>query len=363
MVSDFLIVGGGIAGVSAAAALSEIGQVDLIESEANLGYHASGRSAAMFVENYGNACITALNRASRPYLDTGFLGRARGVMLLVRPQEMDQRDTACARMGMQPLSSEAARERVPILRPDRLGGAGFFADALDIDTDLLLQSYARAARANGARLHTGTRLDGARRLTDRWLITTSGQNFEARTLVNAAGAWADEIARLANIPPIGLTPRRRSIACLPAPGDHDIDAWPLLLGMGESWYARPDAGRLLVSPADTDAMAPHDAWADDMVLAEGLARYEAMVTTPVTRLIASWAGLRSFAPDDTLVLGPAPYDPQFLWCAGQGGYGFQTAPAAATHLADLAAGRPSHLGPELTEALSAHRFSRCPHAN
>ena len=158
-------------------------------------------------------------------------------------------------------------------------------------------------------------------------------------LVNAAGAWADDIARLADIAPIGLTPKRRSMARVAAPEGYDPRDWPMVIGAGESWYMKPDAGALLISPADAEPAEPHDAWADDMVLATGIAGWEAHVTTPVTRMIANWAGLRTFSPDGNLVIGPAPEDPAFLWCAGQGGYGFQTAPAASRLLADLAGGR------------------------
>ena len=147
--------------------------------------------------------------------------------------------------------------------------------------------------------------------------------------MNAAGAWADEIAGLAGLGPLGLTPYRRSMARLPAPDGHDLRDWPLLLAAGEAWYAKPDAGAWIVSPGDADPTHPHDAWADDMVIAEGLARYQAFVKPEVTRVLATWAGLRTFAPDRTPVIGPDPRAPTFFWLAGQGGYGFQTAPAAA----------------------------------
>ena len=146
------------------------------------------------------------------------------------------------------------------------------------------------------------------------------------------------------------------MARLPAPGGHDVSAWPMFFGVGESWYAKPDAGALLVSPADEDPVEPHDAWADDMVLAEGVARYEEMVTTPVERLLTSWAGLRSFAPDRALVLGPDPAEPDFIWCAAQGGYGFQTAPAASQLVADLTLGRSSEFSSEVLSQLTPERL-------
>jgi glycine/D-amino acid oxidase-like deaminating enzyme len=187
-------------------------------------------------------------------------------------------------------------------------------------------------------------------------VQSGDRRFGADLLVNAAGAWADPVAQMAGVAPLGIVPHRRSMARIPAPEDQDLRDWPMFFGVSESWYAKPDAGALLVSPADEDPVDPHDAWADDMVLAEGLARYEAMVRTPVTRLIASWAGLRSFAPDRALVLGPDPDVPSFIWCAAQGGYGFQTAPAASQLLADLTLGRDPALPADLVAQLRPDRL-------
>ena len=175
-------------------------------------------------------------------------------------------------------------------------------------------------------------------------------------IVNAGGAWANQIARMAGAAPLGIQPMRRSMARIPAPGGHDLSKWPMMFGLGETWYAKPDAGALMVSPAEEHAAEPHDAWADDMVLAEGLARYEEMVTEPVTRLITSWAGLRSFSPDRVLVIGRDTVQPEFFWLAGQGGYGFQTSAAASQLAADLIGGRQSELSAACIAALSPARF-------
>ena len=211
-------------------------------------------------------------------------------------------------------------------------------------------SWAASMAATRQKVETITRVGG------KWQVTTAAGTYQAAHLVNAAGAWVDWIAALAGIAPIGICPLRRSMARLPAPGGHDVRLWPMLMGVGETWYAKPDAGKLLVSPADADPVEPHDAYADDMVLAEGLARYEAMVTTPVTRVESNWAGLRSFAPDKTLVLGPDLAEPSFIWCAAQGGYGFQTAPAASQLVADLVGGSQLELDPATVAALSPARF-------
>ena len=181
--------------------------------------------------------------------------------------------------------------------------------------------------------------------------------MRADVIVNAGGAWADQLAVMAGIAPVGLRALRRSMARMPAPGGSDTRDWPMLTGPGETWYAKPDAGAWIVSPAEEDPVEPMDAWADDMVLAEGLARYEAYVTEPVTRVETNWAGLRTFAPDRALVIGPAPDVEGFFWMAGQGGYGFQTAPAAGGLLADLVLGRTSTLSQDVVQALSPSRFS------
>jgi glycine/D-amino acid oxidase-like deaminating enzyme len=161
---------------------------------------------------------------------------------------------------------------------------------------------------------------------------------------------------MAGVEPFGFAPLRRSMARIPAPGGHDISRWPMIFGAGEAWYCKPDAGALIVSPAEEHLTTPHDAFADDMVLAEGLARYEEMVTEPVTRLLANWAGLRTFAPDRVPVIGFDTKTPGFFWLAGQGGYGFQSAPAASQLAADLLTEQPSTLDPACVAALAPARF-------
>ncbi len=354
---DFLIIGGGIAGTSAAARLAAHGRVTLLEAETALGYHASGRSAALFEATYGKPATVALNRASFDFHATeagGFLS-PRGLLMVGGAEEAPAFDADVAAMHMERIPVEEARALVPILNPATVAFAATHAEAWDIDTDRLLQHFARIARGNG-RILTGAPVTAIRRTAAGWAVTAAGADHEARVLVNAAGAWADRIATLAGIAPIGLTPMRRSMARIPAPGGHDVSRWPMIFGAGESWYAKPDAGRLIVSPAEEDPQEPHDAWADDMVLAEGLARYEARVTEPVTRVETSWAGLRTFAPDRCLVLGPDPLDPAFVWCAGQGGYGFQTSPAASALVAARIIGAVPDLPPGVVAALAPDRF-------
>jgi len=356
---DFLIVGGGIAGISAAARLSKLGSVVLLETEAGLGYHASGRSAAMFEETYGSASTVALNRASRDYLRhaNGGVLSPRGFMLIGTKDTRTAFARDMAAMALSPMSLAKAQLIVPILDGATVSEIGYHSEAWDIDTDLLMQNFAREARGNGAKILMRKSVDSIRPLRSGWQVTcTGGDEFSAKILINAAGAWVDEVARMAGLPPLGFTPYRRSIARIPAPDDLDVTNWPLIFGPGETWYAKPDAGHLLVSPADEDPTKPHDAWPEDLTLAEGIARFESVTTSMVTRIKSSWAGLRTFSPDRSLVIGADADTPAFFWIAGQGGYGFQSSVAASRLLADLVAGTASELDQSVRQALSPARF-------
>ena len=355
---DFLIIGGGIAGISAAARLSHLGSVTLLEAEPALGYHASGRSAALFEPRYGLAPVVALSLASEEHhrhAEGGVLS-PRGMMIVARESEAEAFAEDVEVMGLDPITLAEARAMVPILNPDAVALAAFAGHAWDIDTDRLIQDFLREARGNGAQVITSARVTGIARDAGGWTVTSAAGAHSGRVLVNAAGAWVDGVAQMAGVRPLGFVPNRRSMARIPAPGGHDLSRWPMIFGAGEGWYCKPDAGALIVSPAEEHPMEPHDAWADDMVLAEGLARYEAMVTEPVTRMISNWAGLRTFAPDRVLVIGPDPAVPDFFWLAGQGGYGFQTAPAASQLAADLIAGHAPALDAATVAALSPARF-------
>ncbi|MFN3822626.1 MAG: NAD(P)/FAD-dependent oxidoreductase [Pseudorhodobacter sp.] len=357
MDTDFIIIGGGIAGVSAAAHLAPFGSVTLLEAEAALAHHASGRSAALYEPRYGSPPVVALSLASDAYFRQaeGVLSE-RGLMLLAREEEAEEFAHDLQSMDFTEITPDEAIAMVPVLNRDVIARAGFAAHAWDIDTDLLVQGFARTARAAGARIVTGAQVSALSRDGAGWRIASSAGDFSARMVVNAAGAWVDEIAKLAGIRPLGFQPYRRSMARIPAPGGHDVSRWPMIFGAGETWYAKPDAGALIVSPAEEHPMPPHDAWADDMVLAEGLARYEEFVTEPVTRLLANWAGLRTFAPDRSLVIGPDAREPSFFWLAGQGGQGFQSCPAASQLAADLIAGRAPEVGADVVAAVAPGRF-------
>ncbi|MBK5934801.1 NAD(P)/FAD-dependent oxidoreductase [Rhodovulum imhoffii] len=358
MKQDFIVIGGGIAGTSVGARLSHLGRVTVLEAEPALGYHSSGRSAAMFIETHGSKPVVALNRASRAWLaETGVMV-SRGMLVVARAEDRTLFEDETDALELRVLDFEEARALVPVLNPDTTAYAGFQEAAFDLDTDLMIQTFAREIRANSGQVLTGHRVTRIARTDAGWCVETGLAAFEGAVVVNAAGAWVDQVARMAGVEPLGFAPMRRSMARLPAPGGQDISGWPMVEGAGERWYCKPDAGKLIVSPAEEDPMDPHDAFADDMVLAEGLTRYEEMVTTPVTRVESNWAGLRTFSPDRLLVIGFDPRAEGFFWHAGQGGFGFETAPAASVLAADIVAGRPPEMGTGMAGTLSPVRFGR-----
>ncbi len=363
--ADVLVIGAGIAGASAAAALCADARVVVLEAEDAPGRHATGRSAAIFIRNYGGPEMRALNAVSEPALaDPGDL--ADGPLLSPRGQMMiateDEAPALSAYLegaqGLERLTGAEAAALFPPLRAERIAAAAYESAARDIDVDRLLQGCLRRLRGRGGRLETDAPARRIARAGGVWRVETPRGAFEAPILIDAAGAWADEVALLAGVAPMGLRALRRSAALLPAPdGSGGMAGWPLVASAAMAWYAKPEAGRLMVSPADADPVAPQDAWPDDLTLAEGLHRFEQAVTFPVSRVLRSWAGLRTFAPDDLPVVGFAPDAEGFFWLAGQGGHGVQTAPALAALTADLCLGRAPGLGAELASALAPRRFT------
>lgn len=360
--SDIVVIGGGIAGISAAARLAPDAKVTVLEAEPVIGHHSSGRSAAIFIRNYGNATLRALNAASSPFLaqpegvsDTSLLS-PRGELLLATEEDLAKFDAYLdGSDGLERLSPQQALDLVPILRQEAIAAAAIEWDAQDIDVDRMLQGFARKLRHLGGSIITGAPVQSIARRDAVWTVVTPTGEFTAPVLINAAGGWADAIAQMAGVRTLGLAPLRRSAVLIPAPEGHDITRWPLFANAGDQWYAKPEAGKMMISPADEDPVEAHDVWADDMVIAEGLHRFEQAVTTPITRVEHSWAGMRTFAPDRTPVVGFAPEAEGFFWLAGQGGYGMQTAPALSQLAADLCLGRLSALGHSVIEALSPGR--------
>lgn len=360
--ADIIVIGGGIAGMSAAAELARDASVIVLEGEAHLGYHSTGRSAAIYIRNYGNETLKALNGLSYAPLSGALLGESvlspRGEMLVAEADEMAAFEAYLdVTDGMDRLTPEEARDLVPILRRGVVEAAAIERDAQDIDVDLLLQGVTRLFRGRGGTVQTGQTVRDIARSGGGWDIITGQGTFSAPVVVNAAGAWADHIATMANVRPIGLQPMRRSAVIMALPTQVEgSQAWPLFGSVTERWYAKPDGAGLMISPADEDPIDPQDAWPDDMVLAEGLYRFEQVVDIPIVRPSHSWAGLRSFVPDRTPVVGFAPDAEGFFWIAAQGGYGVQTSPAMAAIARDLCINAGGATDPGLARALSPLRL-------
>ncbi|PZO88950.1 MAG: FAD-dependent oxidoreductase [Sphingomonas sanxanigenens] len=354
-----VVIGSGIAGASIAAAVAPYADVTLLESENAAGYHTTGRSAAMYLPSYGNDVVRALTRASASFLHSPppeaeghDLLRRRGLLTVADAAHEAALD-APAYSGHRWLSAEMAAMLVPALRRELIVGARYDPEAADIDVDLLHQSYLRMARTRGARILFDCRVIGAERVADLWRIACSdGSGIEAEWVVNAAGAWGDQVAGLFGAHPVGLKPLRRTMLLVDPPEGMATAEWPFVMTVQESLYFRPEAGKLLISPADETEDAPSDAQPEELDVAIGIDRFETLVDIPVRRISHSWAGLRTFAPDRAPVIGADPVSPGFFWFVGQGGYGIQMAPAAAALGAALLFDLPipGHLVAEGVEA-------------
>ena len=333
--TDILVIGAGIAGAGVAAQLAKSRRVIILDMEARPGYHSTGRSAAMFAMNYGNDPIKKPNRASWELfqnLPSAFFPHSvlsdRGVLYFANDASKSNLDELIANADdLEFLSAAEAKKLVPIIDENECAGVGFERDAKDLDVASLHQGWLKEAKTSGAKVICDAGVTAAKYLDGVWQLETSKGVFEAPVVVNAAGAWADEVAQMFGVSPVGLVAKRRSIATLKSSHPEQSHKWPMLLSAVEDWYMKPDAGSFLVSPADEDPVPPHDVFVDDMVLAEGLFRFSEATTYEVTHVESSWAGLRVFTPDKTPVCGYESSVDGFFWLAGQGGYGIQTSPA------------------------------------
>ena len=345
---DVAIVGGGIAGASLAWMLAPKARVLLLEREAQPGYHATGRSAAMFMQSYGSPQGRALTRASAAFYrrpPEGFsdapLLAPRGVAYVAwEGQQALLAAAADAIRGagtlIEPLPAAAALVRVPVLRAEGLIGALWEPDAMDVDVHALHYGFLRGARRHGAELACDADLVAAERAGSTWrLRAADGRRWQATTLVDAAGAWADVVAGLAGAMPLGLQPRRRSAFTFAPPVGADHRGWPTVAAIDESWYLKPDAGALLGSPANADPVPPHDVVPEELDIARGIDAITSHTTLTIRRPIRTWAGLRSFTPDDEMAIGWDARVTGFFWLAGQGGWGIQSAAGAALLAATL----------------------------
>ena len=339
---DVIVIGAGIAGLSLASELSTHASVIVVERETQPGYHATGRSAAYFSPAYGNATVRGLSEASEDFYKSppdGFspvaLLQERDALHIVPKGQEQVLARSIQRVStLNELSVRDALERVPILEPNYVSAAAMELGGGDLDVNAILQGHIRRFKANGGTLLTNAEVNAIEQHGDQYRVRGPQQQLSAPVVVNAGGAWADTIATRAGVAPLNLIPKRRTAFLAPAPEALTTQNWPLVINQSDPLYFKPDAGALLLSPMDETPGPPCDAAPEELDVAEAIARFEACTTQRVSRVTHRWAGLRTFAPDDTFVVGFEPEPSGFFWLAGQGGYGVQTAPA----LSRLAAG-------------------------
>jgi D-arginine dehydrogenase len=354
---DYLIIGAGIAGASIAYWLARHGSVLMVERESQPGYHSTGRSAALYMESYGPPQVRALTCASRSFFEqppAGFtdhpLLTPRGALFFATEDQKDELDAHEALVRsvsdkVQRLDAAQTHAMVPVLRDAGIIGAVYEEDAKDIDVHALHQGFLRGARAAGARVLCDAEVSSIERDEAQgvWRVASSQGQLQARVIINAAGAWADEVGKLAGATVIGLVPKRRSAFTFTAP--EGSAAWPAFMRVDESFYVKPDAGLLLGSPANADPVPPHDVQAEEMDIAIAIDHIQTWTTLDIRRPSHVWAGLRSFVADGSFVGGYDTQAPDFFWAAGQGGYGIQSAPAAGEAYAAMIIGQavPAHI--------------------
>lgn len=347
-VSDFVVIGGGIAGVSAAAHLAPHGSVQLLEAEKSLAYHTSGRSAALFVINYGSEGSRPLAVASKEFLENPPEGAAdnsllseRGLLWIGDERQMSSLSSIASEgqssgAGSELIDAEAVCEMVAVLRPDAIAGGLYEPSARDIDVAALHQAFVRIARGHQASIITGAPVSGMRRIGSGWKVAAGGEEYLADVVVNAAGAWGDSVAEVAGVAPIGLQPMRRTAFMVP--GSADYAHWPLTVDADQSFYFKPDGVQLLCSLAEEEPSEPTDAKPRIEDVALAIERINTVTTLGIVTVNSQWTGLRTFAPDRELVIGEEPSAPGFYWLVGQGGIGIQTSPAYGALLAHLVLG-------------------------
>jgi len=349
--ADVLIVGGGMAGASAGYFLADDASVILLERESQPGYHTTGRSAALFFENYGNAVIRRINRATRPFLTDppdGFaeapLLTPRGALSIATEALLGTLDAELAASpSMERVEGEALFTLAPYLDPERIVAGAYEADAMDMDVNAILHGFLRGLRAKGGRVVADAEVVGLSRDGGTWNVETRAGTFTAPVVVNAAGAWCDVLAGMAGARPVGLVPKRRTAFTFDPRfrdgSSGDPAHWPLAVLCDESWYVKPDAGRLMGSPADEIPSPPTDAQPEIEDVALAIDRIQTDTLFAITRPASTWAGLRSFVADKSPVVGFAPEAEGFFWLAGQGGYGIQTSAGMGRLTAALALGK------------------------
>ena len=366
--SDFVVIGGGIAGVSAAAHLAPHGSVILLESEPTLAFHTTGRSAAMFVANYGAEGSRPLGLASRSFLESPPEGATdapllsdRGLLWVADEARIDglgriAEEGAALDAGSTLVDRDEVLRLVPKLRGDRIGGGLYEPNAMDIDVAALHQAFVRIARREGAELRVTSPVTGLAGLGDGWRVSVPGDNIDCKAVVNASGAWGDVVAGLARVEPVGLQPMRRTAFMVP--GDSSYASWPFVVDVDQLFYFRPDGAQILCSLAEETPSEPLDPRPDMADVALAIERINQATTLDIRSVNSQWTGLRTFAPDRELVIGEEPSAPGFFWLVGQGGTGIQTAPACGALVASqvLGSGLPSGLSGIDPAVISPTRF-------
>jgi D-arginine dehydrogenase len=335
--TDIVIVGGGMAGISAGAELSAHARVTVLEMETQPGYHATGRSAAYFATAYGRREVRELTAACEGFLSQpppGFtevdLLRPRDCMFFARPDQAASLEAMLAdNPSLEFLDADAVRARVPVFADGYLLGSAWDRRGGDLDVDALLQGYLRLLRSRGGVLRTDCPVAGLEHDGQSWRVTAGDVVHRAAVVVNAAGGWAERIGKLAGLAPLGIEPYRRTGLTIDPPSGIDVGSWPEMVDVDEEFYFKPDAGRIMISPADETLTPPCDAQPEDIDVATGVDRFERATGLEVGRVRSCWAGMRTFAPDRLFVVGFDPRSTGFFWLAGQGGYGIQSAPALA----------------------------------
>jgi D-arginine dehydrogenase len=350
--AEFIVIGAGIAGASVAYWLAPHGRVVVLEREPQPGYHSTGRSAALFMETYGPEQVRALTRASRHFFEhppAGFtehpLLMQRGTLAVAakgQERALDEHwdEIRPSTTLTRRLDGPETCALIPVLRADAVIGSVFELDASDIDVNSLHQGFLRELRRRGGLVQCNADVSDIERHGGDWLVRAGGSTYRAPVVINAAGAWADTIARTAGVVPLGVQPMRRSAFTFAPPAGVAIAAWPAVIDVEESWYFKPEAGLLLGSPANADPVEPQDVQAEELDIALAVDRIESITTLTIDRPTRVWAGLRSFVADGSLVGGFDAQAPGFFWLAAQGGYGIQTSAAMGEACAALARGLP-----------------------